>query len=131
MTLGRRGAALTVFAGLDIAYAVRLLTVDPDGTQLYAWLHSLVPLWVPAVAWALAAVMCLAYAGRHVDWPAFVAAVVIKQLWAVMYLVGWATGVTQDGWVSACTWTAFAAIVVILAGWAEPVAEEVRPWTRR
>ncbi|MEU7170296.1 hypothetical protein ABZ949_02245 [Micromonospora tulbaghiae] len=125
--VGRRGIALLVFAGIDIALAIRLATAANDATDFYAWLWVLTPL---AALWAGVAVICLVGALRGTDRVAFAAAIGVKVLWCTLYLCGWVIGQVPDGWVSAAVWGGFAVIVWLIAGWPEPVNGKGRPaWT--
>ncbi|MEV2236710.1 hypothetical protein [Micromonospora sp. NPDC049891] len=128
--VGRRGTALLAFAGLDVVYALRLATVQPDVQDFYQWLHSPLPLWVWAGPWLAVAAMCTVGAFQGCDKAAFTAATGIKVLWACLYLGGWLLGEVTDGWVSAAVWSTFAVCVGLIAGWPEPVKGKGRPaWT--
>ncbi|MGC5033090.1 hypothetical protein [Micromonospora sp. DT229] len=127
--VGRRGSALLVFAALDVAYATRLTTVQPPATDFYAWLHLPMPLWAWGALWLAVAALCTIGAWQDCDRVAFTAAIGIKVLWCSLYLSGWLLGEVPDGWVSACIWAAFAAVVWLIAGWPEPVNGKGPAWT--
>lgn len=127
--LGRRGAALLVFAALDAIYGIRLATVDPGTQEFYDWLAKTLPMWVSALVWLTIGACCLLYAFLPCDRPAFSAAIGIKVLWGTLYLGGWIIGDVADGWVSTAIWLAFACCVGLIASWPEPVSGRGDAWT--
>ncbi|MBM0277801.1 hypothetical protein [Micromonospora tarensis] len=128
--VGRRGAALLIFAALDTGYALRLATARPVEQTIYGWLDGPLPLWTWGLAWLAIAAVCTAGAWRGRDRVAFTAAISVKVLWCSLYLSGWLLGEVADGWMSVLFWGAFAVVVWLIAGWPEPVNGEGRPaWT--
>jgi len=125
--LGRRGAALGVLAALDVIMATRLLTVDQPYPEFYSWLAGLMPLWVPALVWACAAIVIGSQILGRRDTAAWTAAVVLKEIWAALHILAWLCGGNPDGWTSAALWTALAALAAVIAGWAD---HQGGPWTR-
>ncbi len=128
--VGRRGAALLFFAVLDLVFCYGLLTLPRPLTPFYEWMQELLPLWGWAACWGAVAVLCLVYAFRRHDTPAFVAAVCIKVGWGLLGFFGWLAGVVDRGYVSAAIWLAFAAFVVLVAGGIPPAAGKERAWIR-
>ncbi|NUP24003.1 MAG: hypothetical protein HOZ81_49710 [Streptomyces sp.] len=116
--VGRRGAALLFFALLDLAYAASLLGAPTNGP--YRFLASMLPLPVWASLWAAVGLLCLTQAFMRTDRAAFTAAALIKVVWGVVQLLGSFIFHLDRGYVSALIWLAFAAFVVVIAGWPEP-----------
>ncbi|GII84610.1 hypothetical protein Ssi03_26000 [Sphaerisporangium siamense] len=115
--VGRRGATLCVFAVLDLGYAGVLLTAPATGSYLF--LAALLPLPFWAGIWAAIGVLCAVQAWMHADRIAFTAASLIKVVWGMVHLAGWALGVLPRGWVLAIFFLVFAALVAVIAGWPE------------
>jgi hypothetical protein len=131
--VGRRGAALLFFALLDVVYCYGLLTVPKPLTPFYAWMNVIMPLALWAACWGMVAVMCLVFAFRTYDTPAFMAAVALKVAWGLPPLFGWLAGNVERGYVSAIIWLAFAAFVFLIAGGIPAPyrpGRGWRPWTR-
>jgi hypothetical protein len=130
--VGRRGAALLFFTGLDILICVSLITAPRPLVPLYAWMDGMMPIAVWAGLWALVAAVCLVFALRTYDTPAFMAAVALKVGWGLLALYGWLAGAVERGWITAVIWLAFAAFVYLIAG---GIPAPLRPgrrwaWTR-
>lgn len=132
--VGRRGAALLFFAQLDVIHCVVLLTAPRPLTSQYAWMDAILPLGWWAAAWGVAGLVCLAYAFRTYDTPAFMVAVAIKVAWGLLSLVGWLGGSNPRGYWSAAIWLAFAAFVFLVAGGIPPAVKRAaggwRSWIR-
>ncbi len=121
--LGRRGSALLAMAVLDVFYGIRLITVDPGGSDFYRWLDAAVPLLFWGVLWLVVAALCLLSAFRPTnDRAGFLAGLLIKILWSALNIIGYLTGEVFDGWMWAVIWTGFAVIIGIITGWAEPIS---------
>jgi hypothetical protein len=114
--IGRRGAALMFFAALDTVWCVGLLSLPHPLPPVYAWMQEILPLWVWASYWGAVALICLFYAFRAYDTPAFVAAISIKVCWGLLSLFGWLSSAIVLGYLSAGIWLAFAAFVYLVAG---------------
>lgn len=132
--VGRRGSALLFFVLLDAVYCYGLLTLPRPLTPFYAWMNSWMPLAVWAACWGGVGAVCLWYALRPYDTPAFMAAVALKVAWGLAAFFGWAAGVVDRGYVSAVIWLAFAAFVYLIAGGIPAAPPRPtggwRPWTR-
>ena len=119
--IGRRGAIMLAAAVLDFAYAGGMLTATPaaiTANSTWRWFDSIAPLDLLAVAWLAAGTLCAVYAFRREDQVGYAAAWLIKATWALIALFGWAAGelpVSAPG-----VWVFAAAVIGILAGWAEP-----------
>lgn len=114
--IGRRGAALLFFFGLDVVYCAGLLTVPQPLTPFYAWMAGVMPLAAWAAVWGGVALVCLWYAFRVHDTAAFMAAVGLKVAWGMLSFFGWAYGHVDRGWITAVVWLMFAAFVFLIAG---------------
>jgi hypothetical protein len=127
--VGRRGAALLFFVFLDAIYSIALLTAPKPLVPYYAWLADILPLTVWAGYWGIVAAICLWYAFRAYDTPAFTAAVALKVGWGLLAAFGWIAGQVDRGYVSAAIWLGFAAFVFLIAGGIP--AAPARPGGRR
>jgi hypothetical protein len=130
--IGRRGAALMFFAVLDLLYGWWLL--DPLESTVraagYRWLASVLPLSAWGLIWLLVGVLCLVGTVVHEDSMAWVAAMAIKVMWGTLWILGWWLADVPRGWAQAGFWLPLAALVALLAGWAEP-GDGRRPlWAR-
>lgn len=120
--IGRRGAFLLFLAMLDVLVAGSFAW-PPKEVSLSSGLRyvaGIAPLWVWAGAWLAAGVCCAVGAFLRVDRWSFAAAMALKVLWGSLYLLGWAFGLVERGWVQAAIWLAFAAVVLLISTWAEP-----------
>lgn len=129
--LGRRGAALLFFAGLDLIYAFSLISPDEATrrTPLFRWFISIGPLWLWASLWAVTGLLCLVYAFRRKDTVGFTAAITTKVLWGLACSFGWLIGGVERGYVSAAVWLAAAALVWVIGGWPEFDDERGASWS--
>jgi hypothetical protein len=118
--IGRRGAALLFFFWLDIIYCYGLLAAPRPLVPFYAWMDQLLPLTAWAACWGLVGLVCLVYAFKTYDTPAFMAAVALKVGWGLLSFFGWLNGIVDRGYVSAAIWLAFAAFVFLIAGGIPP-----------
>lgn len=133
--IGRRGAALLFFAMLDIVYAVSL-AFPPEEAKLSAtfkFIKNVAPLAVWATLWCAIGLVCLVGAFQYRDRWAFTAAMGLKTLWGVTFLLGWILMGLERGYVSAIIWLAMAGWVYIISTWPEPPLRDpltgaVRQW---
>lgn len=131
--VGRRGAALLFFAFLDIVYCHGLI-FPPRGLAdqpSFKFLASVMPLWAWGALWGLAGVACLVFAFRRYDMIGFAAAMAIKVLWGLVFLLGAFMAGLERGLVSATIWLALAALVALLGSWPEPDGGKGPSWTRQ
>jgi hypothetical protein len=127
--IGRRGAALLFFTALDVLICLSLVTAPRPLVPLYAWMDGMMPIAAWAVLWLLVAAVCLWFAFRTYDTPAFIAAVALKVGWGLLSLWGWLEGAIERGWITAVIWLAFAAFVHLIAGGIPaPLRPEGRRW---
>ncbi len=122
--IGRRGTCLVFFAVLDLVYGLSLWRPAPAAAQAPATrlLAAIMPLSWWGALWFVVGVVCLVGAFVHrADRVAFAAAAGIKTLWGTVFLFGWIGAGLERGWVASVVWLAFAAFVMVLAGWPEPV----------
>ena len=120
--LGRRGCSLLFFGMFDLVYAVSLFAPPESArdTPMLVWVASVAPLWVYAAAWASVGLLCLFYAWRREDSPAWAAAMLIKVGWAILLLAGWLVADLERGFVSVSVWLLLAVFVGVIASWPEP-----------
>lgn len=132
--IGRRGAALLFFFILDFFNGWSLLDPLPESRQSHGtqWLASVLPLEAWGAIWLFVGLLCLIGALIRTDVVAWVAAMSIKVMWGLLWLLGWMLDGVERGWVFAAFWLALAALVALLAGWAEPGDHGRRPmWIRQ
>lgn len=122
LKVGRRGAVLLFFALLDFVYAYGLLTPTAEtlrnSTYMFIGRFGTVQLW--AALWAIAGVFCLVNAFRQKDSAGFTAAIAIKILWGLLFLMGWLIGAVDRGYLATTIWLGFAALLFLILSWPEP-----------
>lgn len=120
--IGHRGAFLLFLALLDIVYAFGLAFPTPQAlkTPTSMYLQEAGSLWLWAGLWLTAGIFCGVFAFRRRDAFGFVAAMLIKVLWSVMFLLGWIFAGVERGYLSAAIWGAFACVVWLVSDWPEP-----------
>lgn len=130
--IGRRGAALMVFAWADLAIAYGLL--DPGqrptgrGAVSYVAIRDVLPFWVWGLLWLAAAVACFAaVAARPLQAAGFAATALIMILWAAGFAVAAIGYHAPRAWVGAVTWAVIAAFVFLVGGWPEPAERPRSP----
>lgn len=102
--VGRRGFWLLIVAGLALAFTASLLR--PSAGQV-ATFGGVVPLWVWAVLWLTAALVCVVDAFRSRDEVAYAVAVGLWASWSLMSLTAWALGLSARGWLGAIIYAGF------------------------
>jgi hypothetical protein len=125
--VGRRGAALMFFFLLDVVYCFALLDAPRPLVPFYEYMNNALPIGVWAAAWGFVGLVCLFYAFRDQDTPAFICAVIIKVAWGLLALFGWLGGAVDRGYVSAVIWLGFAAFVYLVAGGIPPAVGRPKP----
>lgn len=125
--IGKRGTALLFFGFLDLVYAVSLAFPVPEvrRSATVRFVESIAPLPFWATLWATVGIVCLIGSFLVRDQFAFAAAIFLKILWGVVFLIGWLAVGLERGYVSAAIWLAFAGFVGVISSWPEP------PRTRR
>ncbi len=120
--IGRRGAFLLFLSLLDWVYAYGLAFPTPRAISnpTYQFLSSTLPLQVWGALWAIVGTLCFVFAFRQHDAPGYAAAMFIKVLWALVFLLGWAFADVERGYLSTAIWGAFAAVLALIATWPEP-----------
>jgi hypothetical protein len=119
--IGRRGAALLMFAFIDSVYAFSLFNPLPEyrRTPTVLFLGAVAPLWLWGVLWAASAVACFVCAFlRHDRWG-FASAMAMKTLWGLLFVFAAFMGLDR-AYVSAALWLAMAGWVGIISTWPEP-----------
>lgn len=121
-TIGRRGAFLLFLALLDFIYAFSLLTpsMEAKATPTLAFLAGVGGLWLWAILWGTVGFICLVTAFLKKDAVGFGAAMFIKILWALLFLMGWLFADVERGYLSTTIWGSFALILSLVASWPEP-----------
>lgn len=123
--VGRRGGVLLVFAILDLVYGYALTTVpmvQHDVARNSSMLFNLAQPFVWGWVWLGFGVFLITSSvlrqGR--DRLGFLAAFVLKAVWALGYLLGWVP-LRQNsvGWQPASIWGAMAVLMLVVAGWKE------------
>lgn len=129
--VGRRGASLLFFALLDFVYCQGLLfpSREARASSSFDFFADVLPLWVWGAMWGLVGLVCLVFAFRKHDQPAFASAMGLKVLWCGMYVGAQWTGAVERGYIAAAIWLALAALVGLLSSWPEPLPEGRASWT--
>ena len=120
--VGRRGFFLLFLSTLDIIYAFSLAFPTKTATNSFtlSFLATILPLNVWALLWALVGVSCFFFAFKSKDAPGYAAAMFLKVLWALIFLLGWIFAGVERGYLSTTIWGAFAAVVWLISTWPEP-----------
>jgi hypothetical protein len=125
--VGRRGAALLVFAWLDavIAYSLTDSSVRAQTATLpvYRVIVSLAPLLTWAILWATVGAACFVSAFLKDDRWGFAAAISVKVVWAAGFAAAWVVYGADRAWIAAATWLVLALLVLDIAGWREVTRE--------
>src|SRR5215213_10409504 len=120
--IGRRGAFLLFLAEVDLIYALGMLF--PTSLSLSypttRFLMQVSPLWVWGLLWLVVGIICLIFAFREKDAIAYAAAMFLKVLWGLTFLLGWIFTGVERGYQSSAVWLTFAAICLLIATWPEP-----------
>jgi hypothetical protein len=122
LRVGRRGAFLLFLAILDWIYAYALAFPTPVAIKspTYTFLATTFSLPVWASVWAIVGTICFVFAFRERDAPGYAAAMFLKILWAVTFLLGWIFADVERGYLSTAIWGAFAAVLALISTWPEP-----------
>src|SRR5262245_38739574 len=99
--VGRRGTFLLFLTMLDFIYAYGLAfpTKTVIKSQAYIFLSQFTNLHVWAALWALVGGICLVFAFKEKDAPAYAAAMFLKALWALLFLLGWMFAGVERGYL--------------------------------
>jgi hypothetical protein len=125
LRVGRRGAALLIFAFIDLVIGWSLL--DPQtqaqaqALPAYQAMLAVVPLSVWGWWWITVGLVCVVHAFVQRDRVGYGAAIGIKVVWGGGFLASWLVYEAPRGWLGAATWGVFAALVYLISGWPEPV----------
>lgn len=124
--IGRRGSFLAFLFLLDAIYAYSLFfpTTQSLQTPTSVFLLHIAPLWVWGLLWGAAGLVCLFYAFHRNDAPGFAAAMFMKTLWSLTFLLGWLFAGVERGYLTATIWGAFAAVCLLISTWPEPPGNE-------
>jgi hypothetical protein len=123
--VGRRGAALLIFAFIDFVIGWSLL--DPATQSQARALPSyrahvaIVALEVWGWWWIVVGLACVGHAFVKRDGVGYGAAIGIKVVWAGGFLASWLVHDAPRAWLGAATWGVFACLVYLIARWPEPV----------
>lgn len=119
--VGRRGAALLFFALLDMIYSYSLFNPAPEyrTNPSFKFFQDLLPLPAWGTLWGVVGLICLFNAFRSSDKVGFAAAIGIKVMWGLVYVVGAFYGLPR-AYVSATIWLCLAGWVAIISTWPEP-----------
>lgn len=125
--VGRRGAFLLFLWLLDWVYAYGLAFPTPralsNPTSIF--LMHIMPLGHWAFAWGAVGTVCLFYAFRSIDAPAYAAATLLKVTWATTFLLGWIFAGVERGYLSTAIFGAFAAVIMLISTWPDDPGEPV------
>lgn len=124
--VGFRGSFLLLLALVDglTAWSLANPPAQIPTTSYMTFIRQLAPLQVWAGLWLGVGLVCATYALRTVDWPAFLAAALLKLGWIALMLIGWQFAGVERGWVSASQWLVAGALVLRIAAWPEPERDQ-------
>jgi hypothetical protein len=121
--VGRRGAALMIFAFIDLVIGWSLAgtatRAQASALPTYRAHVEILPLIAWGWLWIAVGAVCLVHAFRVSDRFGFAAAIGIKLVWAAGFLGSWLLYDAPRGWLGAATWVVFAALVHLISGWPE------------
>lgn len=119
--LGRRGSFLLFLALLDLVYGFSLLlpTADARINPSFLFLANILPLELWGLLWLAVGLVCLVFAFRKQDSFGFAAAMFLKILWAMTFLLGWIFVGLPRAYLSATIWGAFVIIIWLISTWPE------------
>jgi hypothetical protein len=124
---GRRGAFLCLFATvyLLIGYSYLSLPSTAARSTAFRWLPDWFPLTYLGWPWIIAGLIAItssyAYEPPRSDRAGFSAMTAVPLAWSLMFLLLWLAGFAPTGWISASTYAGFAAGVMVVSGWPNPV----------
>ncbi len=120
--IGHRGTALLFFGFVDLVYAVSLANPPAEARRsaTLAFVGTIAPLSAWSVLWLVVGLVCVVGAFVRQDRWAFTAAMFLKVLWGLVFLLGWLLVNLERGYVSAAIWLAFAGFVWVISTWPEP-----------
>lgn len=97
----------------------------PSRTAAFEWLPSFIPMSALSWPWFIAAVIALGSSVRYTpprtDRFGFMALVLVPCVWALMFLFSYFRGYAPTGWISTIIYGGFAAIVILVSSWPNPV----------
>ncbi len=119
--VGRRGTFLIFISVLDAVYAISLFNPAPEVARSTSvrWVESIAPLWAWGLLWAVIGVICLIHAFKRQDRIGFGAAVLLKVLWGMIYLLGWLFAGLNRGYLSTVIWLSLALLTAVVSTWPE------------
>lgn len=126
--VGRRGQALLVFGFVDFVIGYSL--IDPTSRAqasallTYRAMREVLPLAAWGWVWVAVGAVCVAQAFARRDALGFGAAIGIKVVWTLGFLASWLVYGADRAWIGATMWAVIGRLVVIIAGWPEPVTGE-------
>lgn len=126
--VGRRGAFLLWLAMLDLVYGWSMLNPTPRSltNPTTEFLVQVLPLWVWGSLWMLVGGVCVVYAFRFSDALGFAAAMMLKTLWGMLFLIGWIVVDVERGYLSAVIWLSFAGLMALVVPWADDLKAAAR-----
>lgn len=116
--IGYRGAFLMFLVMLNFVYGYSLITDPPMHVNL------LLPLNVWAWTWIVMGFILATGVFVKNDRFQFGLSATFKSFWAVAWLGTWIDLGTPRAWINAVIWLSFAALVVVVSFWPEPVPRE-------
>lgn len=135
--IGRRGACLLVFGFIPFMTGAALFLQPTDRSgrpRTIPVLETIAPAEVWSAIWMFfgAVTMVCAFLGWKRQRVGFILAYGLPMFWGAAYIVSWLTGRLVTGWIASLVYLGYCSLVVVIAGWDEPVmappadSEEVR-----
>jgi hypothetical protein len=126
--VGRRGSFLLFLSLLDIVYAYSLFYPTPSSIKnpTSVFLMDIAPLSVWGTLWLVVGIICLIFAFRQNDAFGYGAAMTIKMVWGLTFLLGWIFAGVERGYISAAIWLVFAGVLALIATWPDDIKTAFR-----
>src|SRR4051812_36799177 len=132
--LGRRGALLLTLGLVWVLTGLATFGTPAIPDADWAWFEDL-PTWPRALLWISTGLVAIVFAGypkSHSDAPGFAALYIVPFLKLLSFLTGWFVSLLPDqegfsrGFLSGMIYGVVLIILVICAGWKEPVGDDGR-----
>jgi hypothetical protein len=132
---GKRSKFLIIHAVVYTLIGYSYISINPPTgstrAATFAWLPDWFPTGMVGWAWVIAAAFALWSSVERTpprsDRLGFAALVAMSLCWAMMFLISWIKGHAPTGWVSAAVYAGYAAVIMLIASWPNPVQPTLPP----
>lgn len=128
--IGRRGACLMIFGFIPFSIGGALFVsprAEGGRPRTIPVLAQAAPAEFWSIVWTILglAVMACAFGTHRADRFGYVMAYSLPLFWSSAYVVSWLQGDLVTGWISALVYLGYCLLVVVIAGWDEPIPIEL------